>query len=175
MRSHWIACSIAGLATAAGLGTAAVEAHHAFAAEFDRAQTVELTGTVTRVEWTNPHARFYIDAPDPNQNNEVVNWNFELGSPNGLMRQGWRRETIKEGDTITVTGWRARNHPHVANAGSVTDSTGRCLFAGSSNDEPAPCRSFGGRAGGAAGDAPAAGAAPGGAGASAGASGGGAN
>jgi hypothetical protein len=156
MRSQWIAFSVAGLATAV-LGTAAVEAHHAFAAEFDREQTVELTGTVTKVEWTNPHARFYIDAPDPNQNNEMVNWNFELGSPNGLMRQGWRRETIQAGDTITVTGWRARNHPHVANAGSVTDASGNCLFAGSSNDEPAPCRSFGGRGGAAAGGAQGAG------------------
>lgn len=153
MRSQWIAFSAAGLATAAVLGTAAVEAHHAFAAEFDREQPVELTGTVTKVEWTNPHARFYIDAPDPSQHNEVVNWNFELGSPNGLMRQGWRRETLKEGDTISVTGWRARNHPHVANAGSVTDSSGNCLFAGSSNDEPAPCRQFGGRGGAAAGGA----------------------
>ena len=150
MRSQWIAVSVAGLATATVLGTAAVEAHHAFAAEFDREQTVELTGTVTRVEWTNPHARFYIDAPDPLQNNEVVNWNFELGSPNGLMRQGWRRESIQAGDTITVTGWRARNHPHVANAGSVTDASGNCLFAGSSNDEPAPCRSGRGGGGGAA-------------------------
>jgi hypothetical protein len=158
MRSQWIAFSIAGLAAA--LGCAAVEAHHAFAAEFDREQPVELTGTVTKVEWTNPHARFYIDAPDPNQNNDVVNWNFELGSPNGLMRQGWRRESLKEGDTITVTGWRARNHPHVANAGSVTDATGNCLFAGSSNDEPAPCRQPGGR-GGPPGAAPNAGGAPG--------------
>jgi len=153
MRSQSIAFSIAGFAAAAVLSTAAVEAHHAFAAEFDREQPVELTGTVTKVEWTNPHARFYVDAPDPNQNNEVVNWNFELGSPNGLMRQGWRRESLKEGDTITVTGWRARNHPHVANAGSVTDANGNCLFAGSSNDEAAPCRQFGGRGGGAAGGA----------------------
>jgi Family of unknown function (DUF6152) len=148
MRSQCIALTVAGIA--AGLGTAAVHAHHAFAAEFDREQPVELIGTITKVDWTNPHARFYIDAPDPNQNGEVVNWNFELGSPNGLMRQGWRRETLSIGDTITVTGWRARNAPHVANAGSVTDSTGRCLFAGSSNDEAAPCRSPGGRAGGAA-------------------------
>lgn len=168
MRSQWIALSAAGLATAAILGAAAVEAHHAFAAEFDREQPVELTGTVTKVEWTNPHARFYVDAPDPNQNNEVVNWNFELGSPNGLMRQGWRRESLKEGDTITVTGWRARNHPHVANAGSVTDANGNCLFAGSSNDEAAPCRQPGARGGGAAGGAPPAAGAAGAAGAGSG-------
>jgi Family of unknown function (DUF6152) len=155
MRSQWIALTVAGIATACG--TAVAYAHHAFAAEFDREKPVELTGTITKVEWTNPHARFYIDAPDPDLDGQVVNWNFELGSPNGLMRQGWRRETLSLGDTITVTGWRARNHAHVANAGSVTDSTGRCLFAGSSNDEAAPCRSFGGRAGG----APNAGGAPG--------------
>jgi hypothetical protein len=157
MKSHWIALTVAGIAT--GLGTIAAHAHHAFAAEFDREKTVELTGTVTKVEWTNPHARFYIDAPDPELDGQIVNWNFELGSPNGLMRQGWRRETLGIGDTVSVTGWRARNHDHVANAGSVTDGTGRCLFAGSSADEPSPCRTPGG-----GGDAPGAGApaAPGG-------------
>lgn len=118
--------------TASALGMAAAYAHHAFAAEFDRDKPVELTGTVTKVEWTNPHARFYIDAPDPDLDDEVVNWNFELGSPNGLMRSGWRRDTLKNGDTISVTGWRARNNAHVANAREVTDANGRRLFAGSS-------------------------------------------
>jgi hypothetical protein len=132
MKSRLIALAMAGVA--AVMGTAAAYAHHAFAAEFDREQPLELTGTVTKVEWTNPHARFYIDAPDPELEGQVVNWNFELGSPNGLMRQGWRRDTLKLGDTISVTGWRARNHAHVANAGTVTDANGRRLFAGSSAD-----------------------------------------
>jgi len=109
-------------------------AHHAFASQFDRDQPVEVTGTVTDVEWMNPHARFYIDAPDPDRGDEVFNWNFELGSPNGLMRQGWRRDTLEIGDTITVTGWRARNDPHVANARAVVDAGGKRLFAASSAD-----------------------------------------
>jgi len=114
------------------IGAAAANAHHAFAAEFDREKTVDLTGTVTRVEWTNPHARFYVDAPDPDLDDEVVNWNFELGSPNGLMRAGWRRDSLQIGDVISVTGWRARNNAHVANAQAVTDADGKRLFAGTS-------------------------------------------
>ena len=116
------------------LGTVAALAHHAFAAQYDRDQSVEITGTVTNVEWMNPHARFYLDAPDPDRNDEVFNWNFELGSPNGLMRQGWRRDSLKIGDTISVTGWRARNDPHVANARAVTGPDGKRLFAASSAD-----------------------------------------
>lgn len=107
-------------------------AHHAFAAEFDRDQPIEITGTVTNIEWTNPHARFYVDAPDPDRDGEVFNWNFELGSPNGLMRAGWRRDSLKPGDVVTVTGWRARNAAHVANARAVTDAEGNRLFANSS-------------------------------------------
>jgi len=114
------------------IGASQSRAHHAFAAEFDREKPVELTGTVTKVEWTNPHARFYVDAPDPDLDDEVVNWNFELGSPNGLMRAGWRRDSLKPGDEISVEGWRARNNAHVANARSVTDADGQRLFAGSS-------------------------------------------
>ena len=106
--------------------------HHAFAAEFDRNQPIEVTGTVTKVEWMNPHARIYVDAPDPELENQTVNWDFELGSPNVLMRQGWTRNSLKEGETVTVAGWRARNHSPVANARSVTDVNGKRLFAGSS-------------------------------------------
>lgn len=105
-------------------------AHHAFAAEFDRALPIEITGTVTKVEWMNPHARFYVDAED--ENGEIVNWDFELGSPNGLMRQGWRRDSLKPGDTVTVTGWRARNAPNVGNARTVTLADGKRVFASSS-------------------------------------------
>jgi hypothetical protein len=112
--------------------------HHAFAAEFDRNKPIELTGTVTKVEWMNPHARIYVDAPDPELENQVVNWDFELGSPNVLMRQGWSRNSLKEGQTVTVAGWRARNHDHVANARSVTDENGKRLFAGSSSDNETP-------------------------------------
>lgn len=108
-------------------------AHHSFGAEFDRDQPIEITGTVTNVEWMNPHARFYVDAVD--ENGETVNWDFELGSPNGLMRQGWRRDTLKPGDIVTVTGWRARNAPNVGNARTVTLADGIRVFAGSSGDK----------------------------------------
>jgi hypothetical protein len=107
-------------------------AHHSFAAEFDREQPVELTGAVTRVEWLNPHARFYINVKD--ENGELVEWNFELSSPNGLMRRGWTRNSMKQGDMVTVEGFRAKNSPHVGNARTVTLVDGERLFAGSSID-----------------------------------------
>ena len=124
--------SLFALAAIIGLISAAVPAvaHHSFAAEFDRAKPVTITGKVTKVEWANPHARFYIDAKD--DKGTVNNWDFELSSPNGLMRRGWTRNSLKIGDTITVTGWAAKNAPHVANASAVTLSDGKKVFAGSS-------------------------------------------
>jgi len=111
-------------------------AHHAFAAEFDRNKPITITGTVTKVEWLNPHARFYVDAKD--ESGKVVNWDFELGSPNGLMRRGWTRNSLKIGDAITVTGFRAKNAPYVGNATTVTLGDGRKVFAGSSFDSGTP-------------------------------------
>ena len=111
---------------------AASAAHHAFAAEFDRDRPVEVTGTVTRVEWTNPHARFYVDVKD--DAGETVNWDFELTTPNILFRQGWSRNSLQEGDVVTVKGFRARNAPYVANAGEVMLSDGRTVFSGSGPD-----------------------------------------
>jgi len=108
-------------------------AHHAFAAEFDRDLPITITGSVTKVEWMNPHARFYVDAKDEDSG-EIVNWDFELASPNGLMRRGWTRNSMRIGDVVTVTGHRARNHPHVGNASTVTLADGKRLFAGSSGD-----------------------------------------
>ena len=91
---------------------------------------------VTKVEWMNPHARFYIDAKD--DAGKIVNWDFELASPNGLMRRGWNRNSMKQGDVVTVTGHRAKNNPLVGNASTVTLGDGKRLFAGSSIDnEPA--------------------------------------
>jgi hypothetical protein len=116
----------------AGAAPISASGHHAFAAEFDRNKPIEVKGTVTKVEWMNPHARIYVDAPDPDLENQIVNWDFELGSPNVLMRQGWSRNSLKEGATVTVSGWRARNNAHVANARCVTDVNGKRLFAGSS-------------------------------------------
>jgi hypothetical protein len=107
-------------------------AHHAFAAEFDANKPLTVTGTVTRVEWTNPHARFYVDAKD--DSGKIVNWDFELGPPNGLMRRGWTRNSLKPGHVVTVSGFRSKTAPYVANARTVTLSDGRQVFAGSSFD-----------------------------------------
>jgi hypothetical protein len=123
-------------AASAIIGSGSVAAHHSFAAEFDRNLPVTVTGTVTKVEWMNPHARFYIDAKD--DAGQTVNWDFELASPNGLMRRGWNRNSMKQGDVVTVTGHRAKNNPLVGNASTVTLADGKRLFAGSSiENEPA--------------------------------------
>ena len=107
-------------------------AHHSFAAEFDANSPIELTGTVTKVEWANPHTFFYIDVTTPK--GEIENWALEMGSPNGLMRRGWTRDSMKIGDVVTVTGSRAKNGSTLGNARTVTLSTGKRLFAGSSED-----------------------------------------
>ena len=107
-------------------------AHHSFAAEFDADSPIELTGTVTKVEWANPHTFFYIDVTTPK--GEIENWALEMGSPNGLMRRGWTRDSMKIGDVVTVTGSRAKNGSTLGNARSVTLSTGKRLFAGSSQE-----------------------------------------
>lgn len=107
-------------------------AHHSFAAEFDANSPIELTGTVTKVSWANPHTFFYIDVA--NAKGDVDNWALEMGSPNGLMRRGWHRDSMKIGDVVTVTGSRAKDGSFKGNARSVTLSTGQRLFAGSSQD-----------------------------------------
>jgi hypothetical protein len=133
MRPVWL---LSAFAAGTMLVAGAASAHHSFAAEFDRAMPITVTGTVTKVEWMNPHARFYIDAKD--EAGKTVNWDFELASPNGLMRRGWNRNSMKIGDTVTVTGHRAKNNPLVGNASTVTLGDGKRLFAGSSiENEPA--------------------------------------
>ncbi len=122
----------AAVALAAALGTTNARAHHSFAAEFDANVPVELTGTVTKVDWANPHTYFHLDVTSPK--GEVESWALEMGSPNGLMRRGWTRDSMKIGDTVTVTGWRAKDGSPKGNARSVTLSTGRKLFAGSSQE-----------------------------------------
>jgi Family of unknown function (DUF6152) len=109
-------------------------AHHSGAAEFDSNKKIDLTGVVTNVEWTNPHAHFYMDVKDSNGN--VVNWNLELASPNVLIRNGWKRNSIKPGDTVSVTGARAKDSSNYASAGVITFPDGHKLtfLAG---DEPA--------------------------------------
>ena len=121
-----LAAGIALLAPAGAL------AHHSFAAEYDVKKPVTLKGTVTKVEWTNPHARFYIDVKDESGN--VVNWNLELASPNVLVRQGWSRHTLNVGDQVTVEGAQAKDGSQMANARSVVLADGKKVFGGSAND-----------------------------------------
>lgn len=110
-------------------------AHHAFAAEFDADKPVKLTGAVTRLDWTNPHAWIYVDIKD--ETGKVANWGFELASPNGLMRSGWTRFSLKAGDVVTVEGSRAKNGSNNANAQSViVASTGQKLFSGANPAQP---------------------------------------
>jgi len=118
---------------AAALIAAPIFAHHSFSAEYDDKKPVTLKGTVTKVEWMNPHARFYIDVKD--DAGAVVNWNLELASPNVLMRNGWTRKSLQVGDQVTVSGSRAKDNAYLANARQVTFADGRKVFAGSAEGE----------------------------------------
>jgi hypothetical protein len=111
-----------------------VVAHHAFSAVFDANKPIKLSGVVTKVEWQNPHAWFYIDVKD--ETGKVTNWGLELGSPNGLIRAGWTRNVMKVGDLVAVEGARARDGSDIANARVVIlASTGQRLFAASSQGQ----------------------------------------
>jgi hypothetical protein len=111
---------------------APVLGHHSFAAQYDSNKPVTLKGKVTKVEWTNPHARFYIDVKDAG--GAVVNWNLELASPNYLKRAGWSSTSLKEGDEVTVEGSLARSGANMANAATVTFADGTKVFARSAAD-----------------------------------------
>ena len=121
-----LAVLVAGMAMLAA--AVPVVAHHSFAAEFDASKPIKLTGTVTKIEWMNPHTYFYIDVTE---DGKTANWGMEMGSPNGLMRQGWTRNSMKIGDVVTVEGSRAKDGSLIGNARSVMLSTGQKLFAGS--------------------------------------------
>ena len=115
-------------------GALPANAHHSFPAQYDIDKPVTLTGTVTEVQWTNPHIFIYIDVTDEDTG-EVVNWALEMGGPNALLRLGWKRDSLKPGDVITIEGSLARDGSPLANALSVTmTSTGQKMLAGSSRD-----------------------------------------
>jgi Family of unknown function (DUF6152) len=123
---------VATLLVAGAIGELPAHAHHSFAAEYDANKPIKLTGTVTKVEWTNPHCWFYIDVKNE-ASGKTENWALELGNPNQLLRAGWTRHSLKIGDVITVEGSRARDGSLMVNARSmILMSTGQRLFAGSS-------------------------------------------
>jgi uncharacterized protein DUF6152 len=108
-------------------------AHHSFPAQYDASKPITLTGKVTKVEWTNPHIFIYIDVPDE-KTGAVVNWALEMGGPNALMRLGWKRDSLKPDDVITVEGSLARDGTPLANAKSIVmTATGKKMLAGSSS------------------------------------------
>jgi len=111
------------------LAAASVRAHHSFAAEYDASQPITVSGTIARIDWTNPHFHFYLDVK--NDAGAVTQWKFEGYPPNMLIRQGWKRDvTLKPGDSVTVSGWRARADPNLGAAREVTFADGHKMTAG---------------------------------------------
>jgi hypothetical protein len=127
--SKRIPTAVITLLLTAGLFAGSLEAHHSFSAEFDRNRPIKLTGKVTQMRWSNPHAWLYLDVAGPD--GKVVSWAFEMNATNGLLRAGWRKEDLPAGTVLVVDGYQARNGQPVANATSVTFPDGKRLFAGS--------------------------------------------
>ena|SRR2546421_8040541 len=115
-------------------GSIAALAHHSFDAEYDRNKPVTLKGTLTKMEWMNPHIWLYVDVAD--EKGAVTKWQIEGGAPNSLRRNGWNRDSVKEGEMVTIEGSMAKDGSHTANARSiVVAATGKRLFAGSSEGD----------------------------------------
>ena len=117
-----------------GLFSAAIPvmAHHSFAAEYDNAEPIEFKGTVTKVEWANPHIYYYVDVKGPD--GKVTNYAVEGGTPNQLYRQGWRKDSLKVGDEVTVSGFKAKDGSNHVNGRKVTLPNGKRVFGGSADD-----------------------------------------
>jgi len=107
-------------------------AHHSFAAEYDSKQPITLKGVVTHLDWMNPHVYFYVDVAD--KDGKITHWACEAGNPNALARRGWKKDSLKEGEQITVQAFRAKDGSNTVNARSITLADGKQVFAGSSDD-----------------------------------------
>jgi hypothetical protein len=129
-------CAAAAIAVA--MAATPVVAHHSFSAEFDITKTIKLSGKVSSVRWSNPHAWIYIDVTGAD--GKVVNWAFEMNAANNLYRRGWRKDDVPPGLEVTIEGWLARNGTPTANTSSITLPDGRRLFAGTAPNEGAAPR-----------------------------------
>jgi hypothetical protein len=127
--------SILGGVISIGLIAAAVPVfgHHSFAAQYDRTKAITLKGTVTKVEWMNPHIYFYVDVKD--NANRVTNWAIEGGAPSMLYRNGWRIDSLKVGDQVTIDGWLAKDGSNLANMRTATLADGKTVFGASSGGD----------------------------------------
>lgn len=126
------------LVTSALVAAPPVTAHHSFAAQYDSTRPVTLQGSVTRLEWMNPHVYFYLDVTDAS--GKAVHWAIEGGAPNTLYRAGWRKDSLKIGDVVTVQGFLARDGTNLANMRSATLPDGRNVLGGQNDGGPAPRR-----------------------------------
>jgi hypothetical protein len=114
------------------LAVAPVFAHHSFAAEFDASKAFRIQGTLTKIEWTNPHSYFYVDVKD--EQGKTINWGCEAGAPGALSRRGFKKGDLKLGDTIVVDGYLAKDGSHLMDARRVTLPDGRIVSGGSAGD-----------------------------------------
>ena len=122
---------VAAVAAVAVLAAGTAAAHHSFSAEYDDKKPLKVTGTVTTMKWSNPHAWIYVDVKD--KSGKVVNWAFETGGANALYRRGWRKQDLVPGTVVTIDAFQARNGTPTANAQSILMPDGTRLFAGSSS------------------------------------------
>jgi len=132
-RQSLILATAAFVSVVCGIFSSTLLAHHSFAAQYDRNKPATLTGPVTKVDWINPHARFFVDAKDAS--GKVVNWEIELAAPAMLLRRGWTRNSLKVGENVTVNGSLAKDGSNLLNASTVTLSDGKKVFAGSSGGD----------------------------------------
>ena len=131
MKRLWLA--VIGVGFGSVLSAIPASAHHSFAAEYDRSKPIKFTGKVTKVEWMNPHIYFYVDVKD--ETGKVTNYACEGGAPNGLYRNGWRKDSLKPGDEVSIDGWRAKDGSNTVNGGSVVLPDGKRVFAGNAAEQ----------------------------------------